>query len=130
MLSTLKESPVINTDLVPRIYTLAKIIVTAREDGLNWMWSPADAYQHEGEKEWNLSSVDVRHFFDLDSHNDLEEYLLKEGFDLSDCNWDNESSAWYPHFNTKKGALKCIAQFDDLFDRLFLEKLKSVKVWA
>lgn len=103
---------------------IAKLIVDARDSDISWVWSISEIYQDESTGEWCLPSVDLNGFFDWSGNDSIETWLKNVKKIEFNCNWDTEYSAWYPKFNNKIDATKCIAIFDTLFDDQYLELMK------
>jgi hypothetical protein len=133
-----KKNPLINSEGVRQGF-LARTIIAARKDGLNWLWSYDDIYYKHGDEEtnkgtdgewWGLPSVDLSQWLDIDNHNNLQKFLFeKYKVKLTGCDWDVESSAWYPKFNTELQAKKCIDKLNKIFDKENLKGLKSFESW-
>ena len=103
------------------------ILIESRKKGFNWLFTEDDIYtdDYEGiedkdEHYFKLPSVDLTTYFNLKSNNDVPKFLKDNGFD-KDLN-DTEAGAWYPRFNTKKDAIKCIKVINKLFDKEYLKK--------
>ncbi len=101
---------------------IIKLIREAREKGMNWVWEPTDVYQPDDVTYWSLPSVDVAGVFGAQNNNYLPKAFKKLKFVLKGLDWDTESSAWYPKFETKEQALEAIGKFNILLDKVILKK--------
>jgi len=122
-----------------QVESISKVILAARADGLNWLWTPNDIYEDQATfkktpkskpttvTEFCLPSVDIHRFFEFEGHSKLKEHLKKKhGITLTGISWDTEYSAWYPRFKTRQDAVNCIETFNKLFDKLYLKKIKAL----
>jgi hypothetical protein len=109
---------------------LARIIVEAREQNANWIWSEDEIKKYDEDDDYFSSpSVDIASFF-VDSHNDLEEWMKENGYKVPEgFIWDTESSAWYPKAKTENDLKRIIKVTNKMFDDKFLKKLKDIKSW-
>lgn len=119
----LQDNPVLNVDNL-QAFPLAQIIVNGRADGLHWCFKEV-FHTNEADDFSNLFPTDIAALLPIDTNNALPDYLEKEGITLDGIDWDTESSAWYPRFDTEENAKAAIFKLDELFDRLFLGKLKQ-----
>lgn len=126
-ISELKSCEHLNVSL--RLYPLAKIILLARKEDGDWVWSKDEIKIDEETGEFTLSSVDICWAFGCQGHNNLRLNMqTKHKINTTNYVWDTEYSAWYPRFRTREAAERCIDDINKVFDKKYLLELEAVEV--
>jgi hypothetical protein len=97
-------------------------IATCRNEGCHWLWSMSDIMLDKESNEYYLPSVDIGKFFDVTNHNKIKEWMHDKNINPTGYIMDTEKSAWYPRFETRKIAIRCIKEIDEVFDEEYLYK--------
>jgi hypothetical protein len=115
----LMKSGVISTDLSFLEADIIYLVRQARKKGDNWVWS-YDGIRRVVEDDrvtFELPSVSICEHFGLDTHNKLQAYFKKQGYDFGKL--DTEASAWYPSFEHREDAERCIDGVNEMLDKRY-----------
>lgn len=114
-----------------RLFPLANIILLARREGGDWVWSRDEIKLDKETGEFTLSSVDICWAFGCEGHNNLKTNMERvHKINTTDYEWDTEYSAWYPRFKTREAAERCIDDVNKVFDKRYLVKLEAIEHYS
>jgi hypothetical protein len=129
LMKTYSESDIVNHEHRRLFFDMLedskKMVKESRANGYDWIFSKTDIKEDsDNVGVYVLPSVDIAEYIGTETnHSDKIETKFKEyGVDCSNIDWDTESSAWYPMFNTKDAAIKFIEELNLMFDALYFKK--------
>ena len=106
--------------------SIANLIRNARKNGVDWIWSNEDIDEVTTKEKgkivhtYTLSSADIAGALKIENNNRVPDFFKKHRINSKGIQWDTEGGAWYPKFNSRNDAERCIRDLNKVLDKLWL----------